>query len=190
MYRHTLQKNTGFTLIETMVAIFILTLALSALLTLTSNSTFSARYARNEITANYLAQEVADYIRNDRDNIVFNQKGGWTNFLNTYGYTGSNACFSASGCYFEPANMLSFPQTVCPGGVCPYFNYDETATFNDFYTYRTPGTIVKSIFTRKVLMSVPAANPDELDVTIRLDWLNGNLPRSRTLQITLLNWQK
>jgi prepilin-type N-terminal cleavage/methylation domain-containing protein len=154
MYRHTLQKNTGFTLIETMVAIFILTLALSALLTLTSNSIFSARYARNEITANYLAQEVADYIRNDRDSVVFNQKTSWTNFLNTYGYAGLNTCFSASGCYFEPANMSSFPQTVCAGVVCPYLNYDETAGSNDFYTYN-PSVVTKSIFTRKVTMSVP-----------------------------------
>jgi prepilin-type N-terminal cleavage/methylation domain-containing protein len=201
-WRHSVQQNNmstyntkqkGFTLVETMVAVFILTIALASLLTLTASSIFSARYARNEITANYLLQEAADYIKNDRDTVVFNQNTGgtgWTTFLNKYGYSSSGVCFSSNGCYFEPANMSSVPPTVCISGTCPKFNYDNAATYNTFYTYKSPSVIVPSIFSRKIQMSVNSSNADELDVSITVNWTNGSLGRSRSLQISLLNWQK
>lgn len=188
-------KRGGFTLIETMVAVFVLTIALSSLLTLTANSIFSARYARNEITANYLLQEAADYIRSDRDNTVFKQNiggPGWNIFIDKYGRATSSKCFSASGCYLEPSDIASVP-TGCPAGAgntCPNLNYDETATntSNDFYTYKSGAGIVPSIFNRKILMTLVGA--DELNATITMDWTNGNLARTRSLKVILLNWQK
>ncbi|MEI6660161.1 MAG: prepilin-type N-terminal cleavage/methylation domain-containing protein [bacterium] len=187
--------TTGFTLIETMVAVFILTLALSSLLTLTSSSVFSARYAKNEISASYLLREIADYVRNDRDNVAFHINAGgvgWVTFLNKYGYGNgsSTSCFLANGCYFEPANISFNPPTICPAGVCPTLNYDEDATFNDFYTYRTPAVVVTSPFKRKINMKINSTNSDELDVTVTVSWDNGGLPISRVLRFSLLNWQK
>ena len=154
-----------------MVAVFILTLSLASLLTLTSSSVFSARYAKNDITANYLLQEVADYIRNDRD--------------------GSLAtCFLANGCYFEPASISVVPPTACPSGVCPTLGYDDGAINNDFYTYRNPAGFAPSVFQRKVLMKINNLNSDELDITVIVTWNNGGLALSRSLHFSLLNWQK
>lgn len=202
------QKNRGFTLIETMVSVFILTLAFVGLLSLNAESLFSSRYARNEITANYLLQEAADHIRNDRDTTAFlgndpDVNTGWVNFLNKYGYNGGatpGTCFAAfsstSGCYFEPADSVptvSACNTAPDFGVyrCPVLNYDPDATNNDFYTYKNPsGTYVKSVFKRQVVMAINTNNADELDVKITVEWQNGTLVRSRSLVITLLNWQK
>jgi prepilin-type N-terminal cleavage/methylation domain-containing protein len=189
------KNNSGFTLVETMVAVFILTLALASLLTLTSSSVFSARYAKNEISANYLLQEVVDYLRNDRDNVAFHQNAGgvgWTTFLNKYGYgSGSlSNCFLSNGCYFEPANISLIPPTICPASSCPKLNYDEDATYNDFYTYRNPSVVVKSVFTRKIFMKINSINPDELDISVTVSWDNGGLPLTRVLRFSLLNWQK
>lgn len=204
---HTLQsKKSGFTLIETMIAVIILTAALTMLLSTNANSIFSARYAKNETTANYLLQEAADYIRNDRDTMAFLQNDpntnlGWTTFLNKYGYNNGSlgTCFntfnSSAGCYFEPADPATIPST-CTSAItfgssaCPLYNYDTNATNNDFYTYKTNISTVQSIFKRQVLMSINSSNADELDVKITVEWLNGNLVRSRSLQISLLNWQK
>jgi prepilin-type N-terminal cleavage/methylation domain-containing protein len=183
------QKNSGFTLIETMVAVFILTIALSSLLSLNASSIFSSRYAKNEIVANYLLQEAIDYIRNDRDTIAFQQNNmgdGWNAFLSKY-----SAC-TGVGCYFEPALFSTAIIQTCSFtpifGVlsCPILNYDDTASNNDFYTYQT-GIGIPSNFKRQILMSRPS--PDELDVKVTVEWLNGNLVRSRFLQTTLMKWQ-
>jgi prepilin-type N-terminal cleavage/methylation domain-containing protein len=202
--KNNLKFKKGFTLVEAMVAIFILTVALSAMLGLTANSVFDARYARNEIVANYLLQEAADYIRNDRDTIAFQHNGGgdWTSFLNKYGYNngvGSNTCFvlssalptSTDGCYLEPADAIPVPSLCNTSPVfgssrCPLLYFDPDAINNDFYNYHGTGT--ESNFKRQILMSISPSNPDELWVKVNLEWKNGNLVKSRSLQLSLLKW--
>ncbi len=215
MQKFYTQKNNssirGFTLVETMVAIFILTLALGALLSVTSNSFYSSRYAKNEITATYLLQEPIDFIRNDRDTIAFQAiedstatSSGWKAFLAKYGYvegSGPTFCFAPEGCYFEPAlypTLLSIfactPSTSSVTDGCPLLNYNEDATQSGYYTYQTTNTI-PSLFRRKVQMAVNLNNvdadghPEEVDIKVTIEWKNGNLLRTRTLQASLLNWQ-
>jgi prepilin-type N-terminal cleavage/methylation domain-containing protein len=201
------KENKGFTLIETMIAVFLLTIAFVGLINLNAQSLFSARYARNQITANYLAQEAIDYIRNDRDSTAFLDNSalggnGWTTFLNHYGYNNGSPvnCFatfsSDEGCYFEPADVSINP-IACINtpdfGVnkCPTLLYDPMASNNDFYTYHnTSGTLTGSGFKRQILMWLNPANPDELDVKVTVEWQNGTLVRSRSLQVSLLDWQK
>jgi prepilin-type N-terminal cleavage/methylation domain-containing protein len=69
--------SSGFTLLETMVAITLLAVAIVAPMTLTAQSLASAYYARDEITAFYLAQEGLETVREVRDNnILFDSQGG------------------------------------------------------------------------------------------------------------------
>src|SRR5574344_1635091 len=90
--------NKGFTLIETMVSILILSVALAALISLISGSLFISRYNKNEITVNYLLQEVIDYVKNDRDTKIFQEGQDWDSFLSEYQMAG---CFDDSGCKIE-----------------------------------------------------------------------------------------
>ena len=60
-------KNRGFTLIETLVAIAVLSLAITGPMVIAQKGIGSAIYARDEVTAFYLAQEAIEYIRNVRD---------------------------------------------------------------------------------------------------------------------------
>jgi prepilin-type N-terminal cleavage/methylation domain-containing protein len=193
MKKNILQKNKGFTLIETMVAVFVLTIALAALLSLTSQNLFSARYANNEITGTYLMQEAIDSIRHDRDTIAFQQNGisgDWDKFLEKY-----KACFEDRGCYVEPADPLFTPE-VCStdsklGNIpCPFFMYDERGSNNDYYTYKKSDEAVVSKFKRQILMALNPNNKDEVDIKVNVEWQNGTLVRSGSLYYTLLNWQK
>ena len=61
------KNKSGFTLLETLVAIMLFVIALSALLALVRDSVTSATYTKNDVVATYLAQEGIDYIRNIRD---------------------------------------------------------------------------------------------------------------------------
>ena len=186
-----IQKNKGFTLVETMVAVFILTLSLSAFLTLTSRSLFTARYSRNEITANYLIQEAADFIRNQRDS-TYLSGGTWQSFINKFGGAGG-ACFSNNGCYFDiNSSSLSVSQcnvTATKGTTlkCPFFYYNKDSNNGTFYNYTNSSGAVSSNFKRQIKFS-QGANPDELYIAINVEWLNGNLVRSRSLNMSLLNW--
>lgn len=189
--------NKGFTLIETMIAVFILVVAMNAMLGLISSSLFSARYAKNEIIANYLIQEAIDYVRNERDSIAFQKKddpsGGWANFQSKYA-----SCFNPLGCEIEPAKTIA-NVSACAGTVgggfgtigCAVFNFDENASNKDFYTYDTNQGI-PSNFKRKIVMTVnPNINSqDEIDVKVDVEWLNGSLVRSKYSRVSLLNWQK
>lgn len=199
-YKKTNKRQLGFTLVETMIAIFILTLAMTSLLGLTSQGLFAARYSRNDITANYLLQEVADFVRNERDTIAFEQSGqggGWANFLETFGSSIANSkCFSSKGCYFDLnnyANNTNLKVKTCDAKIsfgkskCPLFYYDSNATDGSFYNYdKNVGT--PSNFKRKINFKINPNNPDEVYVTITVEWLNGSLAQSRSLYLSLLNW--
>lgn len=206
---NVVKKNRGFTLIETLIAVFILTIALNGLFALIASSLFSARYARNEITANYLAQEIIDYIRNDRDTYAFQMmadpNGGWANFLNHYRATVGSNCFvgfdSLGGCEIDVTDidsgtgLATVTSCVTPASStfgstnCKLLNYDESASNKSFYTYQNG---VPSNFKRQVILYQDASSPaglDQLIIKVTIEWRNGNIDRSRTLQTALLNWQ-
>ncbi len=193
MKNYNKQNNKGFTLIETMVAVFILTVAMVSLLGLISTSLFNARYSNNEIVANYLVQEAIDYIRNDRDTTAFQQAsnpgGGWTNFKNKY-----NNCLSANGCQIDTTlNDVSVCNSTPSSGSsirCKTFYYNEQPAVGGFYTYTNVGNSLPiSNFKRQITMSTDSSNGnDELDIKVTVEWKNGTLIKSRSSRVSLLNW--
>lgn len=61
-------KNKGFTLVETLVAIAILMISIAGPLTIANKSLTAAVYARDQVEASFIAQEVVEKIKNDRLN--------------------------------------------------------------------------------------------------------------------------
>jgi type II secretory pathway pseudopilin PulG len=212
-----LQKNKGFTLVEALFAIFILTFSISTFMGVVSNNLFSARYARDEISANYLLQEVVDYIRNDRDTNVFLQSGdvkeAWSAFSDKY-----NVCLERNGgCYIDvqadsgPKSCISDSRD--PGAQtpleedgsgadtridpnlkndgCPTLYFNPKALTGSFYNYtRGAEGNVEGKFTRNIFVTPNKSNGDQLDVNVSVTWNNGSLPRTRTLKTSILRWQQ
>src|SRR3989338_503600 len=74
--------TTGFTLIETLVAISLLTVAIVVPMSLVTKSLSTAYYARDQVTAFHLAQEAIEIVRHVRDNnILMNAQGTPTDLL-------------------------------------------------------------------------------------------------------------
>ena len=181
--------QNGFTLVETMFAIMILTFTIVGMMTVVSGSLFAARYAKDEITASYLMEEVIDSIRNDRDTLVFLQDTqsidtAWTAFASKY-----SPCASSNGCYFDV--LSSSTPAACSlsetNGKDLY--YDPNASNTAFYTNDNGlgnSGKTKSGFQRKILF---LQNGDQITVTVTVSWFNGNLPKSRSLSTTLMKWQ-
>jgi type II secretory pathway pseudopilin PulG len=68
------KKNSGFTLIETFVAITVLVIAVLGPMTLLSRALQNSRYIKDDIIASYLAQEGVELMIDKRNkNAPFNQ---------------------------------------------------------------------------------------------------------------------
>ncbi len=165
-----LRTQAGFTLLETMVAIMLFVIALSALLALVRDSVTSAAYTRNEVVATYLAQEGIDYIRNIRDQMVYVNPtiSPWTDFVTEIGTT--RGCGSLNGCHL---NLYDFNKlTACPVSplTCPTIPIQPN----------------NKPFIRKI--TTMSMGTDALLVKVEVSWLNGTTTRTRTLTTSLYNW--
>ncbi|MDE2188454.1 MAG: prepilin-type N-terminal cleavage/methylation domain-containing protein [Patescibacteria group bacterium] len=82
--------NSGFTLVETLIAIAILMIAIAGPLTVAEKSLYASIYAKNQVMASYLAQDAMESIRNSLDTNEFK------------GNTGTNWPI-----YFDNTNLLT-----------------------------------------------------------------------------------
>lgn len=170
---------SGFTLVEAMFAVLILSFVIVGMMAVVANSLFAARYARDEITANYLAQEVVDYVRNDRDTKVF-WEGDWGGFI--YKYTNVNSLTNcALGCTIDVYTSKITPKA---NGL---LYYNKNASNNSYYNHTVSNTPSK--FTRKV-ETQKATDGNSMDVKVTISWKNGNSDKTREMKTTLMNWTK
>ncbi|HLP86799.1 MAG TPA: type II secretion system protein [Candidatus Paceibacterota bacterium] len=185
-----IKNNKGFTLVETMFAVMILTFTIVSMMTVVANSLFAARYARDEITTSYLLQEVIDYIRNDRDTTVFLQNTqsidtAWSTFVNKY----TNCSNEDTGCYFDILSPTVTPVECSSLDGCPYLYYDENANSTPFYVsddgMGNSGK-VKTDFQRKIVITQVG---DELKIVVTISWKNGSLTKTRSLSTSMMKWQ-
>ncbi len=184
----TLKK--GFTLVETLVAISVLMLAVGAPLLAVSRSLSTSIYARDQVTAFYLAQDAIEYIRNTRDSnalVPVSPALDWR--------TNLTECVTDS-CTVDTTNNLPadaiktcITENVIENGL----NYDVC---NEPLAYDTAQHLYKwtgntdSIFTRTVKIIEDPDIPDQLQVRVIISWRanNTNLQRVFVVQEDLLNW--
>src|SRR3989344_8900563 len=103
---YQLSVSSGFTMVETLVAVAVLMLAITAPLTMAEKSLATAEAARQDITAFYLAQEAFEFVKNVRDtNVISEVLGGWL--------AGLEECRLSNGCGIDPTNS-SGAGTVLP----------------------------------------------------------------------------
>jgi Tfp pilus assembly protein PilV len=97
------KKNNGFTLVETLVAVTIFTFAILALMSVLASGISNTNYAKQKMTASYLAQEGVEYLRNIRDtHVLYDGSSGWVNFESD----------PAAASYPSPVDFPGFTRTV------------------------------------------------------------------------------
>lgn len=93
---------TGFTLLETLVAVSILAFAIAGPLVTASRALVAAEISRDQLTASYLAQEGIEYVRAIRDNAYLalypNVSNAWPNFISGI----ESICLAPSLCTLDP----------------------------------------------------------------------------------------
>lgn len=185
----------GFTLVETLVAISIFTIALLGMLNITGGSISDTNYAKDKIVANYLASEGIEYMRNLRDTYNLYEANGWDGFLNHV-----KACDvqNKTGCYFEPKNIDFYNNTQpmkalefyeCVDGVCPNLYFDSKLSIHK-YNY-IAGVITS--FKRKIFIEqIPTQNlqDKEIKVTSTVSFTAGRRTSEVTFSTYLKNWNE
>ena len=128
MMKTVRSTSAGFTLIETLVAITILTLAVVGPLFAAHRAVIAAQISRSQLVASYLAQEGVEYVRSMRDSIYLAASPGadastvaWTTFLTSNNPLSVTQCRASQGnpnvwCAFDPT--LSSGLQPCSGGSC------------------------------------------------------------------------
>ncbi len=122
----------GFTLIEALAGIFILTTVIGGPMTIAGRAAQDVRQSREVFIATYLAQEAIELLRFKRDSIFlecsdassyncplgtftvgattiqeFPNEAAWRKFKEQFGSVGSTSCFSTDGCAFDIKSLAS-----------------------------------------------------------------------------------
>ena len=172
-------QKAGFTLVETLVAVAILTIALSGPFFAIQQSLVASYVARDNLIAASLAQEAIEFIRSIRDdNYLYNlaHPGSPRSWL--YGLDGSGGvdCQEPKMCAVDPGQNET---DECAGTCAPLYE-----SSGHVYNQQESGTVTR--FTRSV--SVEMISDHEALVTVSLTWKTGHLNESITLTTTLQDW--
>jgi prepilin-type N-terminal cleavage/methylation domain-containing protein len=192
------KKIRGFTLIETLMAVLLLSLAIAGPLTIASNSLQATLTAKDQDTAFYLAQDGMEYVRWVRDTNTLQcyanndctpsswllglngTNAGWSTGSPTI--DGSNGdCVSSTGA--QHCTIDSYANTIdscgASGASCPVLNYQwvnlsgSTVNYFSHFTYSATNgaSITSSVFTRTITIQTPVGtNSSEASTTVTVTW--------------------
>ena len=186
------EGKKGFTLIETMVAITILITAVVGPMQIASKALFSSFYARDQITAYYLAQEGIEYVRHVRDSYYLTSTvpSDWPSTANNNFSDCISDQITSFGCRVDVYNQQIKKYTSLSDISSNPLNYN---TVSGMYSYQSTSNDKPSKYTRVLTISPnPSTNPDSLLVTSTISWTGNYLSggtKSFTIKEVLYKWQ-
>lgn len=188
-HKKKLNHKKGFTLLETLVAIFILTLALTGPIYIATLAIRGSVESRDNISAYYLAEEAIEAIRNKRDEISLTNDNDaeWLN-----GITGDANCKNSSSevslryCYMTREGSTGKYKFIEYSGNPSPLSFNPTG---NSIIYGEDGVgFGESKFTREIYLKVAdqdgSTNSDanrEVDVVVTVKWEDRG--RDRQLQL-------
>ncbi len=176
----------GFTLVETLVALFIFSVSILSVMLALSRGISSTIYAKDKMVAGYLSQEGIEYFRNMRDTFQLyapNKNDGWPLFIKKLEIAG---CMD-KGCYFDNNEANFFGQSPTTDisfypceDKCRSFLYEpKTGKY-----YYNDGA--ESAFSRK--MSVELLDDNNIKIISEVTYNAGTNTSTVSLSENLSNW--
>jgi len=177
-YLRNRQLENGFTLLEVIVAVSVITIGTMGVFTVISNTLSANKVNAPRLTAAYLAQEGLEIVRNIRDGNWLEGRTTATNW--DEGLTG---CALGCGVDYNHSDGYSDPNQEDPN---LHDNYNDYLYINGdgFYSYF--GT-TKTNFQRKI--TITPEPPDVLDVQVLVTWTVGSNSYNLSAQEKLYNWR-
>jgi hypothetical protein len=150
---------TGFTIIELIITVFILSIAVIGVFSAFSVMVIMTSSISDRLVAGYLAQEGAEIIRNIRDNNWLKMDEDPESY--TWDYE-IYKCFGSVGCQVD-YTTLYLTNPIAPYSNEKYLNIDE----NNFYSYKD-GQETK--FKRKITMEYLPNSDYAIKVKVEVFW--------------------
>jgi prepilin-type N-terminal cleavage/methylation domain-containing protein len=171
------KNNRGFTLVETLVAISILSLSVLATFGAVQNGLRYSGITKDQITAFFLIQEGMEYVKNMRDENDLNNLGGnprsWL-----YGMSASagDPCYFGKTCELDLNNSPTWKTCSGSFGTCDLLYTDSSTGAMGYNAGWTPTT-----YRREMQFSTVAGNTSEIRLTINVSWTNRGQNKSLTV---------
>lgn len=175
-----LERSRGFTVLESLVAIMVLSLSIAGVFSAVQQSLSQSIIAKDEVKAFYLAQEAIEIIRNKRDANQLAIMNGSPSATWLDGIT--SVCIFGKVCQADAvADSLAYCgedwDTTCP------VLKQNPSTF--LYSY---GSGNDTNFKREIMLEQIPGTPDEISVTVRISWEKGLIPLEFKVKTHLFNW--
>ena len=175
---------------ETLVAISIFTISILGMLSVLASSISNTSYAKQKITAEYLAQEGIEYVRNIRDNYVL-----YTSAMPALNWNAFKATSTLAQCTDDANNSCGFDDSVRPTSSISFFKCGTNSINcklyldnNGNYNNVNVAGSTDSGLTRKIWMKTIPSNPDEVEIFSEVDWNQGSNVDKAVFSEDLFNW--
>lgn len=180
-------KKAGFTVLESIVAIAVLSISISGAFSAVQQSLSQATIAKDEVRAFYLAQEAIEIIRNKRDNNQLAKiNGGGNNWLANIAGDSSYPCDFNKICRVD-AFSTSLVRCGDSWDSCPILKQDPTT-----YLYGYDTAWSDTLFKREIQIEPIGYDTDgnliEIAVTVRIHWTKGLIGYEFKVKTHLFNW--
>lgn len=179
--------NRGFTVLESIVAIFILSLSITGIMGPVQKSLSQATIAKDEVRAFYEAQEAIELVRNLRDKNQLKKyvNGSTVSWLDGITQGSTPLCPIGRTCAVDVYNISTTPLINCGvgWGSCAALKYHPTAFISGY----TAGW-VNTNFVREIQFEQIPGFPNEIAVTVRVSWTTGSVTREFKAKTHLFNW--
>jgi prepilin-type N-terminal cleavage/methylation domain-containing protein len=176
-------RNKGFTLVESLVAVSILSLSILSTFTAVQGGLQSSNYAKDQMVAYYLAQEAMEYIKNVRDQNALASLGGTpVNWLTGLSAQVSDPCYFGEVCTIDSYTNTISGASPCTTafGSCPNLNQNSVT---GLYGYTSGTNWSTTNFKREIKLTQNSVNT-EITVTINISWTTKGVPH--TFQVSQL----
>jgi type II secretory pathway pseudopilin PulG len=185
---YKIEKNFnhgGFTLLEVIVAVFIMVVAILGLMTLISAVVSSSNSSTARLAAANLAQEGIEVVKNIRD-LNFNDVDGWDSWFGG---------FSGTTCYLIQYNssVLNGSNQIGCANEAPILKYDAAT---GLYGYTKPDSTAMTVasqfqYRRTVIIikNPSGADDNEIKVSAQIVWTEKGRQNNLTVEDRLWRWR-
>jgi prepilin-type N-terminal cleavage/methylation domain-containing protein len=176
-------SQSGFSLVETLVAITILLLVIIGPMTISSSTAKSTSFASEQVQAFFLAQEGAEIVQKVRDGYILTQFAGatgqWGVVMNVSGPLSDCFGFNNS-CGLDLNDDGTFNSIVCSASNNDCALYYNAGGGRAKYTHDSAGG-VGTKFTREIILTTMST--DQVKVQSIVKWRTGSLKDSQKVEV-------
>lgn len=177
------KTDRGFTILETLVAVFILVLSITGPMVFAQSGLRTAFLARDQITAFYLAQDAIETIKNMRDNNALQNSNNWLDYIFECGAEIGVECKVTIDTILEPG-VVRPEVELCSSGFCPPLMTDDSGRFGYDLTGGTNSRFTRNVYLTEIVQG------RELEIVVEVVWKsNVGINTSRiVVQENIFNW--